>query len=544
MQSLINAIAGLTGGPVPCISDVFLTYLGSYFVLTAMMARALRVWFRYLYSADKAQRILNLRTEHNQRFLIRRKQFTERTLVRRTFLVVAISFSAPLIAFFVSAGDDPMVMSPDDGVSRCPSNEISVRLLQAFIGSVMLMVIVTVWVLHKVRENYGIKKELAGTSALLFMAGAQSAALAYVGLSLSRFVLLILINLEAFNMVTWKVIKSYRAETVRVDELRKRNLRNKQHGRREEQSRSDTSASKSVSQLTNLSEVFESPVALHFYIEHLKREFSVENLLFYNISKEFAEMCEGDKFDSDEARNLEAASIYVDFVDLGGDIQVNIPANIFEEIQNEIARCFPNFDAARFRAAEPTDSTGSISSQIFARANTSIYKLMETDSFVRFNLAMDRMPQVQRQKISKMSKRELESRNESQLESQLDNAERAAPGVLNLVRPGVPGGGHGVSNGQSRRRSLRYKSARFASARDHGIRQRRRSMPGLFSGKKSEVPAAGSNAPRRRETLPGFDACRRTSSVPLAKEESELTEFEGSLHKVGKSIFQDKPESV
>lgn len=51
----------------------------------------------------------------------------------------------------------------------------------------------------------------------------------------------------------------------------------------------------------------------------------MENLLFYNLTKDFVKMCDQDEFATFEARNLEAASIYADFVDPHGDFQVSLP---------------------------------------------------------------------------------------------------------------------------------------------------------------------------------------------------------------------------
>ena len=58
-------------------------------------------------------------------------------------------------------------------------------------------------------------------------------------------------------------------------------------------------------------------------VEHLKREFSVENLLFYRRASDFAEACATGKLDDASERNSQAAMIYASYITHGGDLQVS-----------------------------------------------------------------------------------------------------------------------------------------------------------------------------------------------------------------------------
>lgn len=99
-----------------------------------------------------------------------------------------------------------------------------------FVAITIFIVLITVWVVRRVRENYGIKKDLARSAVFLFVVIFQSMAMSVVGLSIFRFSLAFFLNCVVFNMVTLKVVKSYSAEKVRLNELRKHNLRNKHYG--------------------------------------------------------------------------------------------------------------------------------------------------------------------------------------------------------------------------------------------------------------------------------------------------------------------------
>jgi len=88
----------------------------------------------------------------------------------------------------------------------------------------ILMLIVALWQLRAVKENYGIKRELGHNVWMWILAILSSFLLPLIGLQVQRLVLVVLINAVAFNAMTWKVIKSYRSERARLAELEKRKL--------------------------------------------------------------------------------------------------------------------------------------------------------------------------------------------------------------------------------------------------------------------------------------------------------------------------------
>lgn len=72
-----------------------------------------------------------------------------------------------------------------------------------------------------------------------------------------------------------------------------------------------------------LIDVFRDVEMLEVFLEHIKREFSVENYLFYCVTKEFERLCERNKFKTTEERNSRAAEIYCKFVNADSDLQVS-----------------------------------------------------------------------------------------------------------------------------------------------------------------------------------------------------------------------------
>lgn len=161
---------------------------------------------------------------------------------------------------------------------------------------------------------------------------------------------------------------------------------------------------------------------------------------------------------------------------------------------------------------------------------------------------MDRVPEMQRQKVSKMSRNELECRNETQLESQFESAGRPV-GTSNTVRGlALP---RNCKNGP--RGSLGYLSAPRS---DNDALRRRMSMPSLLTEKIGEQTSTNTNSngrnnddvsARRSENLSlevqldmDVGACQSLSS--FAPEDSEFDE--GSRCKVRKSAFPEIPASV
>lgn len=65
---------------------------------------------------------------------------------------------------------------------------------------------------------------------------------------------------------------------------------------------------------TNLHDVLEDTEMREKFVRHLQREFSVENLLFYDAATEFLEQCESGHLSAMQERNSAALKIFFEFI--------------------------------------------------------------------------------------------------------------------------------------------------------------------------------------------------------------------------------------
>ena len=121
-----------------------------------------------------------------------------------------------------------------------------------------------------------------------------------------------------YSAFTEHVIRAWR-------DSRRRGLRAEKQ-RRRQQRRSIAESVYPEGCSANLSAVFDNPDELEDFTEHLKREFSTENILYYLEATRFAQQCEDDVFESMEELNYRAAEIYADYVADESPLQVCMDA--------------------------------------------------------------------------------------------------------------------------------------------------------------------------------------------------------------------------
>jgi len=68
----------------------------------------------------------------------------------------------------------------------------------------------------------------------------------------------------------------------------------------------------SISQ--SLAQCLQNPKGLELFTEHLVKEFSVENILFYCAVQKFSEKCAQQSWESSQSKNYSAGIIYADFI--------------------------------------------------------------------------------------------------------------------------------------------------------------------------------------------------------------------------------------
>lgn len=374
VHGALGAISGFLNGEIPCLVVVTASYLGVISYSTGVMVRAWRIWFYYQFATEKTNAIID---EQSRWFARHRHFFTSRHLFMFALVTIFIAWIGPVIAF-VSVESDVFGALPLPGTtSHCASMVLSRVFLQTFSALSMCSLFVAIWKLRGISDGYRMKRDLM-ISVWTFLMGLSSTVLEpLIGATGTRVTLGILLNVMAFAVVTWKVILSYQipkmreqAQVIRLKWKKKPTI-----------SRSSSSTSMSFKDVLKDSEM------LKLFTEHLKREFSVENLLFYNRAREFENACATGHLQATE-RNIEAALVFADFISIDGDLQVNLDSKTFSEIKTELGRCIEDFNAKEFRSTHKLVSLHTVSSKVFDPAKRSIFRLMESDAFIRFKMSL------------------------------------------------------------------------------------------------------------------------------------------------------------
>eukprot|EP01083_Nonionella_stella_P058811 153981_1 len=88
------------------------------------------------------------------------------------------------------------------------------------------------------------------------------------------------------------------------------------------------------------------PAELARFREHIKKEFAVENLTFYETVHEFQEKCKHRKFHDTRTRNIEAIQIYSKFIQPESPIWINLGFQQRRDIEETLSRCIE--DASKY----------------------------------------------------------------------------------------------------------------------------------------------------------------------------------------------------
>ena len=108
--------------------------------------------------------------------------------------------------------------------------------------------------------------------------------------------------------------------------------------------------------------VLSTPAGIKKFSEHCAREFSVENIRFWQAVNQYKELCKGEG-STDMVHAAE--HIYDEYVKAMSDFQVNLPMTMVKQIKKDI-------------------DTNNVSVDIFNNGQLEIFNLMERDSYQRF----------------------------------------------------------------------------------------------------------------------------------------------------------------
>lgn len=295
-------------------------------------------------------------------------------------LLVALVFTIPW--FLIGDGKGRTSM-PSSGVRErvtCGRGFLfSEQAATLFFVLSILMLAVTVFKVRHAKDDFHLRNDCIVTMAcfvMIIIAGAALSVLAFLASSV------VALNLSFFAVVTHKIVLSYRsaAETHRA--LRK-------------VKRQTAAAGESLAEaytIKDLHDVMNDPELLKEFYEHLRSEFSVENMIFYQRASSWTQQApsQGDESlpaATIEERNCEAALIYAEFIARDGSLEVNICNNTYMAIHKEIHDALTSFDVAEFRVDKRRiESARPIADDVFKRACREIYKLMDKDTLVRFKI--------------------------------------------------------------------------------------------------------------------------------------------------------------
>lgn len=348
---------------------------------TTLMARCWRTWFFYSFAEEKMEAAPTTDRDHDQlRWCAkRRRHFTTRRLMVYTGVISGVWSLASAIPYMVH----PEGVFATYDFESCTEFKAATIMLQVYVGLAIIVLAYTVFKLRKTKDGYYLRLDCI-VSAVSF--ASMLVFTPFANASDTRIGTTIAFNVMMFAMVTAKVMASFRSTTAQYDDLRRRKtVRNIAGGHA--RSRSVSSAFAGTGTGTPLDQLLEIPELRDHFAEHLKSEFSAENLVFYEQTLSFEERCNAGTWSTD-VRNRRAMSIYTDFIASGGDFQVNLPCKMVKTITHELSLCIQDISLKSFRRSKRVKSLNPAPADVFAEANKSIYGLMWRDTLVRFKVKM------------------------------------------------------------------------------------------------------------------------------------------------------------
>lgn len=133
------------------------------------------------------------------------------------------------------------------------------------------------------------------------------------------------------------------------------------------------------------------------FIQHLVTEFSIENFLFFQDARIFHDRFLRRPHTATEI-GRKALEIFFKFVDSGAPYQVNLKHGVVRDLELTLKECITNFDSIAEQGYFGRKNTVNgrlkpifheiVPCDVFEPARDSIYRLMESDSYVRWKIAL------------------------------------------------------------------------------------------------------------------------------------------------------------
>lgn len=391
VHNMFQLIPGATGDALPCwliFSTMWLVFLA----VNAFLCRACRIWFFYLLASERVKSN-GLECQTKRWFAEHAHWFTERNFVISALGCGTLKFIVSLIPFLAEPNSTQTA-----GNSTCSSLDSSLMLSQIILAMMLVLVLYVAYRMRNVHDGFSIKTEMKIGVIICFFLVLLSAGRRVMSVEVYTVLWTLGVNGIFFITCTWKIILSTldSRHFLRVKHHR-RGAGDWSHASMKARARAGSEGSAVAMRRHSyecLDYVFGNKRLLQEFTEHLKREFSVENLLFCQTADEFMKDCDCNKFESLTERNTRALAIYLEFIHDDAPSEVNISSNQADAITAVLARCISSFDRTTVTKASldggGVESEEPVPATLFSEARKEAYALMESDTFRRFKLHKDR----------------------------------------------------------------------------------------------------------------------------------------------------------
>lgn len=213
-----------------------------------------------------------------------------------------------------------------------------------FAGLTVVFASYTTWRLRKVQENFFIKHELLEAVVFATFTLVVSNSLPDQYFHVKNGVYLLACHLHLFSLLTEPVIRAYYADKRRLTSHRRDKLK-----------QSSDALSK------DLSSVLRNPEELEPFTDFLKREFAIENLLFYKDCRRFLRACErtdgksvtsGKDSWAVEKRNFRAAQIFEEYLTPRSVLEVRAKMCMARRVFTDKFLCYCRISTLKVRTGK------------------------------------------------------------------------------------------------------------------------------------------------------------------------------------------------
>lgn len=402
--SAATITAGYVGLPVQCDTALYTLFISGFVCAFAYMARAWRIYVHYQIQTDtvlggntimrrtaksqcessgtasssltdidasltgRTTSKSNDRSESNTKSVPEARHHqrnfllgTDRRLLGALAIGTALFAVAEIVPFYIHGRGG--TFSPDNpcrdelGIARW----VFVGLL----GLAVPLIFIMLMKLRTIEDGYTIKEDLGRCIcwAAVFVGIPYILPFDLYRHPVAQAAIVVGCNMVVYHTVTHKVIASF------LLERRSKYGRRRRAARKNRTRRMSTTTSVTKSRSYTLADVLNNEEARDKFRDHLRREWSVENLMFHLAVKQYQTFMNEDT--SREERRHLAFAIFNNFIEDDSPSMVNLPSTVRNSICEAVSVIKENDDS-------------DVPLTIFDEAAQEIFGLMKNDTFARF----------------------------------------------------------------------------------------------------------------------------------------------------------------